>query len=153
MDVRSVSVAGAATSGTEDEDSAEYVDGHEDSGELLDPLLDNAEEATKAKLKELDRLADLECMRHLHVALGKKRATTRWDLDRRKDGIRARFVARGFKGDETMYDVFAPNSTPEHRTRHRQLEPQEVVSHIHSRRDQCELPRGRGRRMLRGPTG
>ena len=38
--------------------------------------------------------------------------TTRWDLDHRKDGIRARCVAREFKGDETMYDVFAPSSTP-----------------------------------------
>ena len=37
--------------------------------------------------------------------------TTRWDLDHRKDGIRARFVAREFKGDETMYDMFAPSST------------------------------------------
>ena len=48
----------------------------------------------------------------LHVALGKKRVTTRWDLDHRKDGIRARFVAREFKGDVTMHDVFAPSSTP-----------------------------------------
>ena len=48
----------------------------------------------------------------LHVVLGQKRVTTRWDLDRRKDGIRARFVEREFKGDETMYDVFAPSSTP-----------------------------------------
>ena len=47
-----------------------------------------------------------------HTALGKKRVTTRWDLDHKKDGIRARFVAREFKGDETMYDVFAPSSAP-----------------------------------------
>ena len=30
MDVRSMSVAGVAISGTDDEDSAEYIDGHED---------------------------------------------------------------------------------------------------------------------------
>ena len=96
MDVRSMSVAGVAISGTEDEDSAEYVDGHEDAEELLDPFLDNAEEATDAKLEELNRLAEFEVYEtmDLHVALGKKRATTRWDLDRRKDGIRARFVSR-----------------------------------------------------------
>ena len=47
----------------------------------------------------------------VYTALGKKRATARWDLDHRKDGIRARFVAREFKGDETMYDVFVPSST------------------------------------------
>ena len=79
-------VAGVTISGTEDEDPAEYFDSHEDAGELLDPPVDTVEteEATKAKLKELDRM----------------------------DGIRARFVAREFKGDETMYDVFAPSSTP-----------------------------------------
>ena len=72
-----------------------------------------AVEAAKAKLKELDRLAEIEVYEtvDLHVALGKKRVTTRWDLDHRKDGIRTRFVAREFKGDETMYDVFAPSST------------------------------------------
>ena len=37
---------------------------------------------------------------------------TRWDLDHREDGIRARFDARELKGDETMYDVFAPSSMP-----------------------------------------
>ena len=90
MDVRSVSVARVAIFGTDDEDSAEYVDGHEDAGELLVPCLDNAEEATKAKLKELDRLAEFGVYEtvDLHVAFGKKRVTTRWDLDRRKDGIR-----------------------------------------------------------------
>ena len=109
MDVRSMTVAGVAISGTEDEDTAEYFDHHEDAGELLDPLVDNAEaeEATKAKLKELDRLAEIGVHEtvDLHVALGKKRVTT---ADHRKDGIRARFVAREFKGGETVYDVFAP---------------------------------------------
>ena len=48
----------------------------------------------------------------MHTALGPKRVTTRWDLDHRKDGIRARFVAREFKGDETMNDVFSLSTTP-----------------------------------------
>ena len=48
----------------------------------------------------------------LHVALGKKRVTTRWDLDHRMDGFRTRFVGREFKVDETMFVVFAPSSTP-----------------------------------------
>ena len=47
----------------------------------------------------------------MHATLGKKRVTTRRDPDHRKDGITARLVAREFKGDETMYDVFAPSST------------------------------------------
>ena len=46
---------------------------------------------------------------NLNVVLGKKRVTTRWDLDHR---IRTRFVGREFKGDETMFVVFAPSSTP-----------------------------------------
>ena len=33
-----------------------------------------------------------------------------------RDGIRAQFVAREFKGDETMCDVFAPKLDSEHRT-------------------------------------
>ena len=41
MDIRSMTVAGVTISGTEDEDAAEYFDGHEDVGELLDPLVDN----------------------------------------------------------------------------------------------------------------
>ena len=49
---------------------------------------------------------------NLHVALGKKRVTTRWDLDHRMDGFRTRFVGREFKGDETVFVVFAPSSTP-----------------------------------------
>ena len=116
MDVRSIIVAGVTISGSEDEDPAECFDSREDAGELLDPLVDNAEteEATKPKLKELERLAEFGACEivDVHTALNKKRVTTRWDLDHRKDGIRARFVARGFNGDETMYDVFAPRSTP-----------------------------------------
>ena len=67
------------------------------------------------QLKELDRLAELGVYEtaDLQVALGNKRVQTRSGLDHReRDGIRARFVAREFKGDETMYDVFAPSSTP-----------------------------------------
>ena len=68
-------MAGVAISGTEDEDPSEYFDDHEDAGELLDPLVDNAEaeEATKAKLKEFDRLAEFGVYEtvDLHVALGK----------------------------------------------------------------------------------
>ena len=110
MDVRSMSVAGVAISGTDDEDSAEYVDGHEDSGELLDPLLDNAEEATKAKLEELDRLADLECMRPWTCTLLSGRS------ERRHAGIwtaeKTESEHDSSQGDETMHDVFALSSTP-----------------------------------------
>ena len=101
---------------SEDEASAEYFDHHEDAGELLDPLVDNAEadEAMETKLKELDRLAQFGVYEtvDLHVALEKKRLSTRWHTDHTVDGIRARFVAREFKGDETMCDVVAPSSTP-----------------------------------------
>ena len=132
MDVRSMIVAGGTVSGTEGEDPAEYFDSHEDAGKLLDPLVDNAEteEATKAKLKELERLAEFGVYEivETHMALDKKRVTTRWDPGRMEDGIRARLVAREFMGDETMYDVFAPSSTP---STGRSI----VVSHVHSRRD------------------
>ena len=58
MDVQSMTVV--TITGTEDEDPAEYLDGHEDVGELLDPLVDGAEtdETMKAKQRELDRLAE-----------------------------------------------------------------------------------------------
>ena len=46
------------------------------------------------------------------VALGMMRLTRRWELDHGEGGIRARLVAREFKSDETMYDIFAPSSTP-----------------------------------------
>ena len=105
VDVQSMTVAG-----TEDEDLAVYFDGHEDVEDLLDPLIDGAEadEMTKAIQKELDRVTEFGVYGavDLHVALGKKHITTRWELDHRKDGIRARFVAREFN------DVFAPDSTP-----------------------------------------
>ena len=74
----------------------------------------------------------------LHDALGKKRVTTRWDLEHRKDGIRGRFVAREFLGDGTMYDVFAPSSTPSHGTRHRLPVPQEVVTNAYFHVDEDE---------------
>ena len=109
-------MAGIAISGTKDEDPAEYFVVHEDAGELQDPLVDNAEteEAMEAKLKELDRLAVFGVYEtvDLQVALGKKREMTPWHIDHRKKGIRARFVAREFEGDEAMYDAFAPSSTP-----------------------------------------
>ena len=71
-------------------------------------------ENQKAKLKELDRLAEFGVHEtvDVHTGLGKKRVTSRWDLDHRKDGVRARFVAREFKCEETVYDVFSPSSTP-----------------------------------------
>ena len=79
-------------------------------------LVDNAEteEAMKAKLKELERLAEFGVYEtvDMRTALGKKRVTPRWDLDHRKDGISARFGATEFHGDETVYNVFAPSSTP-----------------------------------------
>ena len=75
VDVRSMIVAGVTKSGTEDEDPAEFFDDQEDAGELLDPLVDNAEaeEATKATLKELDRLAELGVYEivDMHTCLGK----------------------------------------------------------------------------------
>ena len=98
MDVQRVTVARVTIAGTEDEDPAEYFDGHEDVGELLDPLVDGgqADDTTKAKHKGLDRLAELEVYKtvEIPVALGKKRVTTRWEQDHRKDGIRAQLVAR-----------------------------------------------------------
>ena len=116
VDVRSVTVAGVAVSGTEDEDPAEYFVHHEDARELQDPLVDNAETegAMKVKLKVLDRLAEFGVYEtvDLHVALGKKEVTTHWHTDHSKDGIIARVVARELKGDETMYDAFAPCSAP-----------------------------------------
>ena len=76
-----MTVAGVAISWTEDENPAEYFVDHEDAAELQDPLVDNAEaeEAMKAKLKELDRLAESRVHEtvDLQVALGKKRVTTR----------------------------------------------------------------------------
>ena len=131
-------------SGTEEEDPAEYVDGHEDVGELLDPLVDGteADEMTKAKNKELHRpeFGVYETV-DIPVGLG-KRGTTRWESDHRKHGIRARFVARKFQGAETMHEGSAPSSNSKHRTHHRLREPQEVVSHIHCRCDQRARPRG-----------
>ena len=68
-------MAGVTKSGTEDEDPAEYFDGREDAGELLDPPDDSAEteEATKDKLKELDRLAEFGVYEtvDMHTGLGK----------------------------------------------------------------------------------
>ena len=49
---------------------------------------------------------------NLHVVLGKKLVMTCWDLDHRMDGTRTRFVTREFIGDETMFVVSAPRSTP-----------------------------------------
>ena len=106
MDVQSLTVAGVTISGTEDEDPAEheYFDGDEDVGELLDPLVDGAEadEMTKAKQSELDRIAEFGVYETVDIH-------ARWEVDHRKDGIRARFVASEFKSDETMHDVFAPS--------------------------------------------
>ena len=81
----------------------------EDCWTLL--LMDD--ETTKAKQKELNRLAEFGVYETVEilVPLGKKRVTTLWELDHRKDGLSARFGAREFKSDEMMYDVFAPNST------------------------------------------
>ena len=101
MDIPRYDSGNLTISGTEDEDPAEYFDSHEDTEELLDPLVDNTEteKATKAKLKELDRLAEFGVYEivDMTTALGKKRVTG------------PRFVA-----DETMYEVFAPSSTLEH---------------------------------------
>ena len=69
---------------------------------------------SKAKQKELDRLAEFGVYETLdiRVDLGKKRVQTRWELDHRKDEIRARFVARMFKKYEMMFAVFAPSTSP-----------------------------------------
>ena len=78
---------------------------------MLDPLVDNlaAEEETKGKLKELNRLPEFGVNEAtgLHIDLGKKRVTTRWDLDHRKEG----FVAGEFKCEETMKDVRAKHDS------------------------------------------
>ena len=83
--------------------------GH-DVGELLDPLVDGAEvDENDEGQTERTRPTRLDIL----VALGKKRGTTRWELaGPQKNGIRARFVAREFKSDEMMNDVFAPSSIP-----------------------------------------
>ena len=49
---------------------------------------------------------------NLHVVLGKKLVMTCWDLDHRMGGTRTRLVTREFIGDETMFVVSAPSSTP-----------------------------------------
>ena len=46
---------------------------------------------------------------NVHVVL---QMMTCWDLDDRMDGTRTRFVTREFIGDETMFVVSAPSSTP-----------------------------------------
>ena len=82
-------VTGVTIAGTEDEDRAEYFDGHDDVGELLDTLVDEAEadDTTKAKQTKLDRLEEFAVYEtaSIPVALGKKRVTTRWELDHRQD--------------------------------------------------------------------
>ena len=60
-DVQSMTVAGVTIAGTDDEDPAECLDVNADVGELSDPLVDGveADEMMKAKLKELDRFAEI----------------------------------------------------------------------------------------------
>ena len=53
-------------SGTEDEDPAEYFNGRADAGELLDPLVDNAETEEATKAEEFDRLAEFGVCGHAH---------------------------------------------------------------------------------------
>ena len=78
-------MAGVTISGTEDADPAEYFDSQKtlESCWTLFLTIMETEEATKAKLKELDRLAEFGVYEivDMHTALGKKRATTHWDLD------------------------------------------------------------------------
>ena len=106
MDVSRMRVTGVTIAGTEDEDRAEYFDGHDDVGALVDPVVDEAEadDTTNAKKKKLDRLEEFAVYEtaFIPVALGKKRVTTRWELEHRQDGIRARFVARALKERCTM---------------------------------------------------
>ena len=115
-------------------------DSHEDVGDMLDPLVDNTEteEATEGQTEELARLAEdgvYETV-DIHVASGQEASYVLLGAGpQEKDGIRARFVPKEFKSDETMCGVFALSSTPSTDTHRRLLECQEVVSHTHCRRD------------------
>ena len=71
-----MTVAGVTISGNDDEDLAEYFDGHEDAGDMLDPLVDNTEteEATEGQTEELARLAEEGVYEtvDIHVASGQE---------------------------------------------------------------------------------
>ena len=92
---------------TEDEDPAEQSARHGDVGVLADPSNDN--ETRRAKPKELDCFAEVWGVRS-----GGRGFILRVEdaLVHRKDGVRARFVAREFKKYGAMNDVFAPSSSP-----------------------------------------
>ena len=55
-------MAGVAIAGTDSEDPAEHLDGNDDVGDLLDPLVDGveADETTNDKQKQLDRHAEFD---------------------------------------------------------------------------------------------
>ena len=112
MDVHIMAVAGLTIAGIEDVSSVAKM-----SKELPDALVDGAEadEMIHAKQKELDRHAEFGVFEivDILVALGKKRVTTRWELDNRKDGTRARFVARKLQNHVWC---LPSRSTSEHRT-------------------------------------
>ena len=101
---------------------------------MLDLLVDNAEseEATKAKLKELRWLAEFAVHEKVDMHTARQEVSDN-TLGSVPQG-RARFFAKVFKGDEIMYDVCAPSSTGQ------------IIDYLRV------LPRGRGRRMLRGST-
>ena len=110
MDVQGMTVAGVTIAGTEDEDPAEYFDGHADVRELPDPLVDGAEDhqTMKGQQKELDRLAELrvyETLESSHLRHAGSCTTERTESERHSS-------QESSKGDETMYDGFAPSSTP-----------------------------------------
>ena len=113
-------VDGIAISATEDEDPGEYFVNQQRGNGRGD----------ESQAERTCPTASVCSVRHFHlqVALGKKRVTTRWHIDYRRDSIRARFVAREFKGDEAMYDAFAPSVS--------------LKKSWHSRRDKRAPPRG-----------
>ena len=112
MDNQSLTVDGVMIAGTED--PAEYFDGHTDvagPSYLMELRLTrrwrlNGKNSTDSQTPG--------CTRQWIALLLRERSALRHagGSDHRKDGIRARLVAREFKGDETMYDVFAPSTTP-----------------------------------------
>ena len=105
-----MTVAGVTVAGTEGWDLAEYVDGHADVREFPDHLVDGTEDhqTMKAKQKELDRLAELrvyESLESSDLRHAGSCTTERTESERHSS-------PESSKGDETMYDGFAPSSTP-----------------------------------------
>ena len=94
-------------------------------------------EKTKAKQKELDRLAEFGVYTvDILVALGKTRVATRWELDHRKDGIKERLGAR----------CMMPS-------RRAKLRAPDASLTAGASTGRITLPRGQNTNMRRGLTG